>query len=253
MRREYPSCASIARKLALQHKIEISHMTIRRDLWRLGAKAYRRPKSARLRVGDQKQRVSFCKNAKKSAVAELLFTDEKYFDCNDHGCPWQWVMKDEAVEPLGRDKWAPKVAVWGLIGLGVKRLVILPRRTMTAQVYRDQCLKIHLGLLKTKVLMHDGARPHVSKLIGFYLKNHGIQVLAGWPPRSPDLNPMENLWAIIARKVSDCGPTDEKELEVFIKKVWNAYPQKEVDKLVLSFPRRMDMCVRNKGGRVRLP
>ena len=70
--------------------------------------------------------------------------------------------------------------------------------------------------------------------------------------RSPDLNPIENLWAIIARKVSDCGPTDEKELEVFIKKVWNAYPQKEVDKLVLSFPRRMDMCVRNKGGRVRL-
>lgn len=253
-RREYPSCASIARKLAFDHNIPVSSMTIRRGLWNLGAIARRRPKFARLRDGDHEQRLLFCKSLKsgKLDVGDILFTDEKYFDCNDHGCQWEWVLKDETVEPLGRDKWAPKVHVWGLIGLGVKKIIVLPERAVNGEVYRDNCLKKALKLFKGKILMQDGARAHVSGTVQDYLTEHKVRVLENWPARSPDLNPIENFWAILARRVSDCGPLDEQELCKFIKKVWEEYPQSEVDKLVMSFKRRVSQCILNKGKRVKL-
>ena len=127
-------------------------MTVRRDLRVIGAIARRRPKAARLRVGDWKQRLLFCKKAIKSNrnCSQLLFTDEEYFDCNDHGCAWEWVMKDEVVEPLGRDRWAPKVHYWGLIGVGVKKLVVLPQTAITADICRDHCLKKSLQLYVEK-------------------------------------------------------------------------------------------------------
>ena len=58
--------------------------------------------------------------------------------------------KDEVVEPLGRDRWAPKVHFWGLIGVGVKKLVVLPQTAITADICRDHCLKKSLQLFKNK-------------------------------------------------------------------------------------------------------
>lgn len=250
-RREFPSCAAIARKLASGDGIKVNPMTIRRDLWHLGAKARRRPKAPRLRLGDSKQRLQFCQRVRRGLVTEkLLFSDEKLFDCNDHGCVWEWVLPGENVEPLGRDRWPPKVHVWAAIGVGKKKLVFLPPRTVNAEVYRDHCLKTNLGLFKNKVLVQDGARAHTSSVVKEFLDLKKINVLEGWPARSPDLNPIENLWAIIARKVSDCGPTDAKQLRAFIKKEWDRFPQSEVDKLVRSFEQRVRQCVKNKGGRV---
>ena len=49
--------------------------------------------------------------------------------------------KGEVVEPLGRDRSAPKVHFWGLIGVGVKKLVVLPQTAITADICRDHCLK----------------------------------------------------------------------------------------------------------------
>lgn len=252
-RREFPSCLSIARKLAESHGITVNTITVRRDLGALGARARRRPKAPRLRVGDNERRLSFCHTIRQHPVhcSKLLFSDEKFFDCNDHGCVWEWILPGESVEPLGRDRWAPKVHVWGLIGIGVKVLVVLPRKMITGEVYRDKCLKPNLKLLKKRVLMQDGARAHASGLVGTFLEEQKVQVLKDWPARSPDLNPLENFWGILARKVSDCGPTNEDDLERFIKKVWRAYPQSEVDTLVNSFSDRIDQCIVNGGKKVK--
>ena len=247
-RREFPSCASIARRLVFSDGITASPMTIRRDLWHWGAKAYRRPKGPRIRITDPEQRLHFCRKIQHIIRPEdLLFSDEKLFDCNDHGCMWEWVMPGEEVEPLGRDRWTPKVHVWAVIGVGKKKLVFLPPRTINAEIYRDWCLKTSLDFFKKKVLVQDGARAHTSSLIKDFCELKKVNVVKNWPPRSPDLNPIENLWAIIARKVSDCGPTDVKQLTAFIKKEWDAFPQSEIDALVMSFQNRVTQCIKNKG------
>ena len=101
----------------------------------------RRPKAARLRIDGHEQRLFFClKTLRGVRFRDLLFSDEKYFDCNDHECMWEWVLPGETVEPLGRDECAPNVHVWGLIGIGIKVLTThcskrgrLPRKVPSTQ------------------------------------------------------------------------------------------------------------------------
>ena len=100
------------------------------------------------------------------------------------------------------------------------------------------------------MLVQDGARAHASSLVHTFPKEKR-SVIQGWPPRSPDLNPIENLWALLARKVSDCGPTGEADLTTYIKKVWDDNPQTEIDKLVLSFKRRAAQCIKSSGRKVK--
>ena len=80
-----------------------------------------------------------------------------------------------------------------------------------------------------------------------YLRSKGIDVIMDWPARSPDLNPIELLWARLKREVSKRGPTDVEDLEAFVRECWDAIPQREIDDLVKSFSSRLERCTENNG------
>jgi len=142
---------------------------------------------------------------------------------------------------------AVQCKVWGVIGVGVKKLIFLPEGTVNARSYVADCLLPSKRTLRSGVFMHDGARAHTAYYTSHWLDANGVKWLKGWPPRSPDLNPIENLWAIACKRVAMRQPLCKEELARFMKEEWDAVPQTMVDDLVLSFKGRLQECVRLGG------
>jgi transposase len=59
------------------------------------------------------------------------------------------------------------------------------------------------------IFMHDGASVHRAYIVRDLLQQMGVEVMV-WPPYSPDLNPIENLWAIMKGKIYELYPELER-------------------------------------------
>ena len=64
------------------------------------------------------------------------------------------------------------------------------------------------------ILQQDNARCHTSKIARQYFAQAGIEVLP-WSASSPDMNPIENIWACLKRKVyaDDSGETRQAVID----------------------------------------
>ncbi|GFS56501.1 transposable element Tcb1 transposase [Trichonephila clavipes] len=83
------------------------------------------------------------------------------------------------------------------------------------------------------------------------LDSEGIQRLV-WPARSPDLNPIENVWDVLGRQVAgrNYPPTNKNTLIRAITEEWDKLPQQLLDNVVQSMVRRVECCITLHGGHI---
>lgn len=95
----------------------------------------------------------------------------------------------------------------------------------------------------------DNARPHTAKVATAFREKNALYTLP-WPSQSPDLNPIENLWAEAKRSLHNQKkkPSNVAELEKCVKKLWKAIPRETIENLVDSMPRRIQAVIAAKGG-----
>ncbi|GFV11602.1 transposable element Tcb1 transposase [Trichonephila clavipes] len=121
------------------------------------------------------------------------------------------------------------IMVWaGIMINGRTRLHVVANGTMTGQRYIDEVL-----------LPHD------------CLDSEGIQRLV-WPARSPDLNPIENVWDALGRQVAgrNYPPTNKNTLIRALTEEWDKLPQQLLDNVVQSMLRRVECCITLHGGHI---
>lgn len=73
-----------------------------------------------------------------------------------------------------------------------------------------------------------------------------------WPSRSPDLNPIENLWGLIARKVYEGGKQFDRicDLKTAILLAVDCIAPETLVKLAGSMPTRMSSVLAARGSSI---
>ena len=259
--------------------ITVSYMTVQRYLkTTIGAKSYKRPLMPRLSPKQKENRLTFCKERLKWTVEDwrrVLFSDESPFEVfhtpnrqNDR----IWTRDRSSITPHQTVKFPSKLHVWGLISYtALSDLHIIPQgRTVTAEYYIEEILNRSLmfsikrkrktGSVLTRKLLpnmsgyifqQDGAPAHHATRTQDWCKEHlkAFWEKGIWPGNSPDLNPIDNLWAIVQSSVDGMEEaTNQKVLEKQLKLAWSQITPDILDNLVSSMPERVKACVKHNGG-----
>lgn len=242
----------------------ISARTLRRHLRKLGLRSYI---ARKVNLTKQQQRLARCSWARahlswpQSWLDLIIFSDEcKVNLIGPDGRQYYW--RHPSVSPLDPRftiPWAPygggSLMVWGCItrqGVGRLRLV---QGTMDSKQYVSILQDALFGTLsdysitpRAILFQHDRDSKHMSSFTRGWLQRQNISVLP-WPAKSPDLNPIEHVWAHLKRRVYRRNPPPHnlRELWVALQAEWGKISPRFIAKLYDSLHKRMRQVLLNKG------
>jgi transposase len=208
-----------------------------------------------------KKRLAFCKKHRSWTEKDwesVMFSDESTFRLINPRA--QKVRRPSTMNRYKQRyvvvnvKHSASVMVWGCFcGNGGRGSLYFlpPKATMNGDRYMkvlEEKLFPWMERLGATKFLQDGAPCHTSKKVMALLKEKKISVM-DWPGNSPDLNPIENLWAIMKARLKRVpNITSLPLLERAIKMMWvKDLPISLMKKLAHSMPKRIQMCIQNQG------
>ena len=254
------SLRKLAKKVEAEQQQKISISTIRRNLNSSNIKCSSALKKPLLRPAHIKKRFATSEKIIKmpeSKVNTIVFSDESKFNLfYSDGKQYVWRnpktgLQDKHIQKTIKGG-GGSVMVWACFSYaGVGRIQIIDG-TMTGAVYVDILSRnlfesvSEMGL-SSYIFQQDNDPKHTSRLAKEFFIENNITVL-DWPAQSPDLNPIEHLWAYIKLKVAERMPKNLGELKRFIIEEWKAIPKEICQKYALSFKNRATAVYKAMGG-----
>lgn len=185
----------------------------------------------------------------------MIFSDEKKFNL-DGPDGWHSYWRDLRKDPLifsKRNFGGGSVMCWAAFSIKGKLDIHFTSSKMDSQEY--------IQVLQTNLLpflrrfrrqkftyQQDNASIHVSTATKNWFRAQKVPLL-DWPACSPDLNPMENLWAALSRRVyaNATQYANEQALKRAIVREWNALPASLLQNLVESMDNRICDVISGQG------
>ncbi|GFU38468.1 transposable element Tcb1 transposase [Trichonephila clavipes] len=255
----------VANQFLAASKKQISRKTVARRLRGGGLYARRPVVYVPLTRQHRSARLQWCRehhNWTEQDWTCVLFSDESRFSLSsDCGRQLIWRESGTVYRPENiqeKDRYLTcSIMVWaGIMINGRTCLHVVANGTMTGQRYIDEVLLPHVRLFRGAVgdkfvFMDDNATCHRTLAVQDCLDSEGIQRLV-WPARSPDLNPIENVWDALGRQVAgrNYHPTNKNTLIRALIEEWDKLPQQLLDHVVQSMVRRVEWCITLHGGHI---
>ena len=142
--------------------------------------------------------------------------------------------------------------VWGVIFHDRPGPIYRVDHTMDSAAYveilKKFITKVHPSQATSKKLIfqQDNAPCHTAAATMAYLNTTPIQFLK-WPPLSPDLSPIENLWATLCRRVYHHEPRSLKDLWTTIQTEWSQLSANDITPLFNSMEARILSVIEVRG------
>lgn len=261
---EVDNAVQIKNRLKTFDNIHISAEGVRRALREAGMKGRAKVKKPLLTKRHMMLRLKFAKHYVNFSLQDwerVIWSDEtKINRFGSDGKEWIWKKQNEK---LSRRLVRPtikfgggNIMVWGcMTALGVGMAHRIDGR-MTAKDYVNilntslvgSMQKLQLNIRDT-IFQHDNDPKHTARITKSWLQSKGFNVLE-WPPQSPDLNPIENLWSQLKKDMADFQETNSN-LSLLWENVlnkWNQITSEQCKNLVESMPRRIQAVIDAKGG-----
>lgn len=271
------------RRELVNHGANVSARTVRRRLQEFHRPARRPVKRQKLTPRMKKARMEWARNHQDWTVEDwkkvssgtvkiacfvidlnnlsfqVIFSDESHFEVQSRRT--QYVRRSVG-EPIRLQhveehvKHPDKIMYWGCFSAGGVGPLVPVDGMMNGKKYVGILRKNAVPELskrfpdKSGIFQQDLAPCHTSKLVQSFFSSKNITVLQ-WPGNSPDLNPIENLWAIVRARLRTKDRSTKASLMASISEVWvenDSELTKICSNLVESMPRRVKMCLKSRGG-----
>ncbi len=257
------SVTELTKTLKEDHNISIDRRTVARALNNQGLRAGEKKKKPGLSQKNIKARLEWAKEHKDWTVEDwnrVIFSDESKINrFNSDGRSWCWYRDVNQIEDrtvnITYKHGGGGVMVWGcLTSKGVGYLCRI-EGTMDQHLYKSileddlmNTLEFYNLNKEEVIFQHDNDPKHKSKLVQEWLSNQEFDVLS-WPAQSPDLNPIENLWSEVKRKLNKFKSPPKGILELWerIESTWNEITVQTCQNLINSMPRRVMDVIKAKG------
>lgn len=191
---------------------------------------------------------------------DILFSDECCIQCASN--EWEVVGGNEERTCIYTKQHPLSLMIWGCVGYNVRYLRIYDtwesvdarRYTMTVmEAYQHFQLVCHhwqhancLTTSSPLYLLHENAPPHTAAYTIQLLKQYKISTLP-FPPHSPDLNIIENIWPWVKLRVKAHSPQTKAQLIQLIERYWNEYPQSCIQRMIAEYHSRLFAVILSKG------
>lgn len=237
--------------------------TVTRALHRIGLVSSVKQKKPALSEKNTKARMEFCKRYGKWTLDDwkrVIWSDESKFNrFQSDGKEYYWHRPNDRIQKHHVKQTVKhgggSVMVWGCFTWWNTAPLVKIEGIMKKEDY--------LGILQSNlpdfiekcaypieevIFQQDGDPKHTAKIVKKWLDDQDFQLLQ-WPAQSPDLNPIENLWAIVKRQLAqyDHAPTNLGQLWERIQTEWAKIPPQTIKNLVESMPKRLREVRRNRG------
>jgi transposase len=239
--------------------IDLSYGTLNHLAHKAG-KPYKRRKLQYLSEQNIQDRLIFAKKYVRQNFSNWLFTDESDFplypDVIKQNIRY-WTDDPSQLPTEKKHAFSPKVSVWaGITSTGRTKLYFY-EGSLNAERYQSLLGKATTDIKRllprgVGTFQHDGASAHKAASTNVFLQKIAPKLITSgpqgeWPGNSPDLNPIENIWAIMANKLAEKPPRTLAALQTRLKKVWDDIEQEQISNTVLSVRHRLKAVIKAKG------
>ncbi len=250
------SGADVRRTLNLEN---ISERTVRRRITESG-EFYSRWQTPKPLISEKNRllRLEWAKKHENWTLEQwgkVFWTDESPFTLRNHTKRRGWARRGKRLTSahiLPTVKHDRKIQVWGgFCAEGVGTIYRIPGILDKNGYKLILENKLKPSLVKffpngDGVFQQDNDPKHTAKINQQWVSENINEVMK-WPPQSPDLNPIENLWALVDEECRDRKPKNEEELFKIIETTWYNMSEEILYNLVESMPRRVEAVFANNG------